>query len=336
MKHNEKTVAYFEWLRLFAAAAVVLMHTAASRWSSISHETGAWLVLTAWDSLVRWPVPIFIMITGAIFLPRKTELKTVLTRYIPRMVLAFVIWSGLCALYGLYRGAGWQQTVLNFVTGHYHLWYLPYLCGVYLTLPFLQRIVSDEKLERQLLAVSLAVGVAVPWLADAAALVLPGWSGVIRSLQNSLNFTFFMDLLGLLLLGHWLNRHDLSRRTRGWIYALGIASLALTAIATVWATRRAGFQSSLFFDMKSPLCLMAAVALFVFAKHRLTRLPGAVAFLARCSFGVYLSHALVIDVLADLGIHVLAWSPVFSVPLLAAAVFAISLIPGIATAACRR
>ena len=91
MSTKPKT-AYFEWLRLFAAAAVVLMHTAAKRWLSISHTIPEWEVLTLWDSLVRWPVPIFIMITGALFLPRKTELKTALGRYIPGWRCAF--WSG--------------------------------------------------------------------------------------------------------------------------------------------------------------------------------------------------------------------------------------------------
>ena len=41
MSTKPKT-AYFEWLRLFAAAAVVLMHTAAKRWLSISHTAPEW------------------------------------------------------------------------------------------------------------------------------------------------------------------------------------------------------------------------------------------------------------------------------------------------------
>ena len=46
---------------------------------------------------------------------------------------------------------------------------------------------------------------------------------------------------------------------------------------------------------------------------------------AKHSFGIYLVHALVIDLLADRGYHVLTWNPVWSVPVLSAAVFAISL-----------
>ena len=322
--NEKKQIPYIQWLRIFAAFAVVLMHTAGSRWPGIGHTEPRWLWLTAWDSLVRWPVPIFVMITGALFLPRKTELKTVLTRYIPRMVLAFALWSGGYALLDLYQGVSWRQAILNFVTGHYHLWYLPYLCGVYLVIPFVQKIVTDEKLEEGLLAVSLVVGIFLPWLADVLVLVFPGGSSVVRSLQNSLNFTFFMDLLALLLMGHWLHRHEIAPQTRGGLYVLGILGILVTAAATVWVSRRAGAASSVFFDMKAPNNLLAAAAIFVFAKYHLTQLPRWTVRLARWSFGVYLIHPLVIEVLAALGIHVLAWNPLWWTPVLAVAVFLIS------------
>ena len=161
METKQKT-AYFEWLRLLASAAVVLMHTAARRWLSISHTLPEWQALTRWDSLVRWPVPIFIMVTGALFLPRKTELKTMLRSYIPRMAVCYLVWS---AVYACYSG---ELTAKAIATGYYHLWYLPFLCGVYLVLPFLQKIAEDEKLTRWLLLLAVIFGLQIPWAANVA------------------------------------------------------------------------------------------------------------------------------------------------------------------------
>ena len=318
MSTKPKT-AYFEWLRLFAAAAVVLMHTAAKRWLSISHTVPEWEVLTLWDSLVRWPVPIFIMITGALFLPRKTELKTALGRYIPRMAVGFLVWSGV---YALYRG---ELTLNTLVSGYYHLWYLPFLCGVYLTLPFLQRIAGDDRLADQLLLVSLTVGTLFPWLVKLGELLLPEQSGLLTTLAGQVNYTFFFDHISLLLLGHRLHRTELSRKQRRVIYILGVLGVSVTGIATIWATSLTDFQNSLFFDFAAPNNLCAAAALFVFARQHLRSLPKWVAVPAKHSFGIYLVHALVIDLLADRGYHVLTWDPVWSVPVLSAAVFAISL-----------
>lgn len=323
--NRREQIVYLQWLRVFAAAAVVLMHTAGKQWSAISCETEGWLELTAWDSLVRWPVQVFIMITGAIFLPRKTELRTVLTRYIPRLAVAFVVWSGIHVLYGLHRGNAPEDALLRFVTGHYHLWYLPFLCGLYLAIPFIQRIVTDGRLMKQLLIVSLVVGLAIPWLTDVAALLWPEQAPILRSIENSLNFSFFMDHLAFLLLGHWLHQTELSPRSRGWLYMLGLLGAAVTGVATVWASNHTGTNSSVFFDHAAPNNICAAAALFVFAKYNLHRLPKAVERMATWSFGVYLCHAFFIDWLADQGFQPLTWDPVWSVPVLAAAVFAASL-----------
>ena len=318
METKNKT-AYFEWLRLFAAAAVVLMHTAAKRWMSISHTLPQWQVLTWWDSLVRWPVPIFIMITGALFLPRKTPLRKMLGSYIPRMAVCYVLWSAVYALYNR------NLTVLTLVSGHYHLWYLPFLCGVYLVLPFVQKIAEDDRLTDQLLVCCLVIGVAPVWLVKLVSFLWPEQSVLASTLANLVNYTFFLDQLGLLLLGHKLHKTELRPAVRRTIYALGILGVCVTGAATIWASNRGGFQTSLFFDFAAPNNLLAAVALFVFAKYHLKRLPKFVAFTAKCSFGIYLTHVLVIDFLADRGYHVLTWNPVWSVPVLAAAVFAISL-----------
>lgn len=321
-KHNNQ-IAYIQWLRLFAAAAVVLMHTAGSRWLSIAHTDPRWMPLTWWDSLVRWPVPVFIMITGALFLPRRTPLKTALTRYIPRMVLCFAVWSAVYALWSWRQDPG-TDPVRAFLGGHYHMWYLPFLWGVYLTLPFLQQIAADEKLWRQLLIVGGVVGIAIPWLVDLAVLLWPGSGPLVRTVENSLNFSFFFDHISLLLLGHWLARTELTPKARRLLYAAGVLGAAVTGFATVWATFRTEFQSSVFFDYTAPNNLCTAAALFVFAKQHLHTLPKAVDRLARWSFGIYLVHPLIIELLAAGGLDVLAHAPGWWTPVLAAAVFALS------------
>lgn len=319
MDTKDKT-AYFEWLRIFAAAAVVLMHTEGPLWPAMAVGTRDFAVLTAWDALVRWPVPVFVMVTGAIFLPRRTELKAVLTRYIPRMVLAFVLWSGVYAL-----REGREGLLLRFVTGHYHLWYLPFVCGLYLTIPFLQKIAADDRLTAQLLGVSLAVGAVLPWLGDLTALCFPALGGVVGSLKNSLHYTFFFDLLAVVLLGHWLNSRELGRKQRHLLYLAGILGTVLTFPLTLWASGKTGTPNALFCQITAPTTLCAAAAIFVFAKYNLTRLTKTGAWMARRSFGIYLSHVLILETLADRGIHALAADPVWTVPVIAGLVFVLSL-----------
>ena len=317
---EKKQIPYIQWLRIFAAAAVVVIHADSAVWPGVSMGSREYVVLTVWESLVRWPVPVFVMITGALFLNRKTELRQVLTRYIPHLAAAFLFWSGLHALRG-----GTEGVLERFVAGHYHLWYVPFACGVYLTIPFLQAIAGDRRLTRQLLWVSLVIGALVPWLADLAALCFPEWSGVMASLKNSLHFTFFFDLLGVVLLGHVLNTSELTGRQRRLLYALGILGAAVTVPLTLWAGARTGSGNALFGQLTAPTTLCTAAAVFVFAKYNLTRLPKLVDWAASHSFGVYLSHVLVLERLYEQGIHVLRGDPIWTVPALSAAVFVIAL-----------
>ena len=323
---QKKQIAYLQWLRLFAAWAVVLMHTAAYQWYSAPADSARWLALTGWDSLVRWPVPVFLMISGAIFLPRKTPVRDALCRYAPRMAVVYLIWATVYALHAAEPGAGFREILTAAAGGHYHLWYLPFLCGVYLVLPFLQKIAEDEKLTVQLLGLGLVIALGIPWTLDLTAVLVPDWGTALRSIKNHLNFSFFFDHLSLLLLGHVLNRREFSVRSRRLLYGAGLLSLGLTLAGTVWLTRLTGNRSSLFFDHGAPNTICAAAALFVFAKYELTALPKWVAWLADRSFGVYLIHALVLELLDERGLNALTFEPIWWTPVLALLTFAISII----------
>ena len=171
----------------------------------------------------------------------------------------------------------------------------------------------------------LVIGALVPWLADLAALCFPEWSGVMAAVKNSLHFTFFFDLVGVGLLGHVLNTGELTGKQRRILYALGILGAAVTVPLTLWAGARTGSPRALFGQLSAPTTICTAAAVFVFAKYNLKRLPKIVDWAAKHSFGVYLSHVLVLERLQEQGIHVLRADPIWTVPALSAAVFVIAL-----------
>lgn len=324
MEPKKERLAYIQWLRVFAAAAVIIAHTDGQTWGQIPWDSRDWMVLSMYDGLVRWPVLMFMMITGTIFLPRRTSLKSILTKNIPRVLTAMVFWSAVYTCFA-WRWGTREDLLLMFLKGHYHMWYLPFLCGVYLTIPFLQKIAEDEKLTRQLLVLSTVIGLLIPWGADALALLWPATDGVVRVVAGSMHVTFFQGLLALLPLGYLLYKTELSPGQRRLIYGLGILGAVLTGVGTIWSTAKMGTYSSVFCTNASPTVIAPGVAIYVFAKYNLNRLPRSVAWVADHSFGVYLVHALVTEQLQRLGFHVLTWDPVLAVPAVSVAVFAISL-----------
>ena len=60
-------VIAFDGLRILAAFAVVVLHTVATLFMD-SYPSSDWNVANVYESLVRWSVPVFFMISGALFL----------------------------------------------------------------------------------------------------------------------------------------------------------------------------------------------------------------------------------------------------------------------------
>lgn len=64
----------FDRLRILAAFAVVVLHAVAPLFLD-SYPSSDWNVANVYESLVRWSVPVFFMISGALFLNKRKELN---------------------------------------------------------------------------------------------------------------------------------------------------------------------------------------------------------------------------------------------------------------------
>lgn len=66
-----KRILYLDILRIMAIIAVVMLHVSAQRFY-VSFPSYEWEIRMFFNSMVRWGVPIFVMISGALFLdPQK-------------------------------------------------------------------------------------------------------------------------------------------------------------------------------------------------------------------------------------------------------------------------
>ena len=67
MDHKTDRIQYFDYLRIFAVFSVVLLHVLAGHlWDDIGKPS--FLVFDYYSAATRWCVPVFVMISGALFL----------------------------------------------------------------------------------------------------------------------------------------------------------------------------------------------------------------------------------------------------------------------------
>ena len=122
-----------------------------------------------YDSIVRWGVPVFVMISGCLFLSGNSTLKKIYQKNIFRIARAFVFWSIVYTIYYyvdkvfiLKKEVALTTVVAHIILGHYHLWFLYMITGIYMILPFLKRIASSKFLTKNFLILAFIFAIVIP------------------------------------------------------------------------------------------------------------------------------------------------------------------------------
>ncbi|WP_104109341.1 acyltransferase [Arthrobacter sp. N199823] len=328
-------IEYFDVLRAIAIVAVVVLHTAASRWYSLPSSSTSWQALNIYDSIVRFCVPIFFMISGALFLrpEQNITIRSMMRKSIPRLLLAFGVWS---IFYVAWRGFGPtgfgspKDAVAQLVLGYYHLWFIYALIGLYLVTPLLRKIVADRAMAWYFVALAAVFASFLPMLVE-----VPVLGPVVAAALDKAQLHLVLGYSMFFVLGHLLNTVALSRAALRWCLLGGLAGIAITALGTFWLSSVQGKNTVFFYQYLTPNVVIVAVAVFCAAKYwgerysmsaRWRRVIGPI---SAYSFGIYMVHPFFQELLAGYGINSALLHPVFSVPMVAVAI----LIPSFLAAA---
>lgn len=302
-------------LRLLAALAVIFTH--ASGMDADSPMTAN--ILTFLTATVTWHVPVFVMISGRFYLDPQREMPgRKLKRAIWRMAAAFVFWNLPYQLFyilsGSYAGLNWKGVASQALVGPYHFWFLYMLVCLYAITPFLRKIVESKRLTEYFLLLFFAFSFLTTYGCD-----LPLVGATIRQIVTKMNFHFALGYSGYYVLGYYLRRYPLSGRREAGLYTLGIAMVLVTGLATVWQTLRGADGKEWFSKYLMPNVIMEAAALYTLFVNRISKIPfgeklsALLAMLSDCSFGTYLLHALILELLAITGILRWIHSPLIAI-----------------------
>lgn len=318
-------VDYFDTLRVLATLAVIVLHLSAQHWADIDVSSRAWFAFNLYDSAVRWAVPVFVMISGALFLSGTQRLSGILKKNVLRLVTAFLFWS---AAYALYAHSAydltWEDTFFRFLKGHYHMWFLFMIVGLYLLIPLLRRIAADRALTEYFLTLSLLFTFLLPQIASLLTLTGGKFSAVFSAVLGKFFFYFTLGFTAYFIGGFYLSRAELPRRAETGLMLLGVLGFALTLVLSWRASVMDGAATERFYGYNTVGVLLTSIAVFLFGRRHLgfPSLGGkgraAIRALSRWSFGAYLIHPMVIETLnLQLGLNTLSCNAFFSVPLLA-------------------
>ncbi len=313
---------WIDGLRVAAAFAVIVLHLSAN---AVVNDTVvnsvSWWTANLADSAVRWCVPVFVLISGGLILPkvRTTGLAAFYKQKFLRLGIPVAFWSLIYLSWNWIKighidfpDAG--ERMLSGMPAT-HLWFLYMLLGLYAVAPFLAAFLSVAG--RSLVRAAVILGFAI----FSCQTLVVGHSGVPGGV-----FTLWLSYVPYFLLGSLLlSRPPLfSRRAAVAIFVGSVLLIAL--LAGLLQPRLHDRACSTMYDNLNPLVILSALAVFSLFHSRLTKVfsGAAVQRLAAVTLGIYLLHPLVIELLGVVVYFVSGTLPVFAIPIMAVAVFVLS------------
>lgn len=317
-------IHFLDALRVISICAIVLLHVSGSYWNHLDVNTSAWQAMNLYNCSTRWGVPVFVMISGALFLDpgRPQPIRKLWTKNIPHIVVLILFWGLAYALLYHVPRAFEVGDLLAFVEywffGPQHFWFLFMLLGLYVLVPVLRCIAANETVLKYFLVLGLVLNLVIP------ALLHGGRLAPVQRLVDMLMIRMPLGYVFYFALGYFLATHSLPRAWRIVLYLAGVVSLVAAIIASSWISMSAGTPDNAIIMRTYPF-ILASAALFVavrefFAKrsHDETRTPGRILReLSDCTLGVYVIHIIVLRTLLAAGLSAVAFEPFVAVPLLA-------------------
>lgn len=321
-------------MRIFACFGVIMIHAAVFDQARL-YDVGSWEYqwINIWGVLSRWAVPAFVMLSGMMILPKadETSVMQLMWRRVIRMLVVYVVWSAVYSVYNVYvLDKVYAPTKLKtFIdgcfSGELHMWYIPMTTGLYIVSPILAALV--KKLEKKWVAYWL-VGMflfssVIPFLIK---LDITFISTVIGSINGYMDLQFLGGWTLYFVLGYYIRQHSFSAKEKLVVYVLALAALVFTFERTVLYSMRTGAA----FGIQSyeyPNIYLMGIGIMVFFKEEASRLRLSDALkkliekLSGLTFGIYLSHVLLLRVCYAFGINLQLAHPALSIPAVSFLVF---------------
>lgn len=317
-------------LRLIALYAVIILHSTSPLLQFGRVDSVDWWTADFLNALVRFAVPVFVMITGALLLGREYEPWSFLKKRLTRVVVPFLFWSLVYIWYSLYNeeitfgGDVWVDAKIALhllkVGSSYHLWYVYMLIGLYFFIPVIGKYVRNAS-ENEVLYFLII------WFA-----LMMITQPYLSRFNPSVDMHYFAGFAGYLVLGHHLAFKDFAvKHLRFWMLLLFISGVLLIAIGSRLVIGHPGLPGTVFFEPVNPAVLMTAIGMFMLVKLTVPKVPPIIIrirdFVGGYNYGIYLGHALVLYFLDDpFGISYKLCAPIVSIPLTALICFIVTLV----------
>lgn len=291
-----KKIVYFDILKIISIIFVILIHVLGEFFYIYNYNSFNYKLIVILESICRFSVPMFYMISGALFLNenKKITIKDMLKKYLPNILLLYIFWN---TTYSIIDTCILKhetitlniilQTIINTILGHkvYQFGFLIVIIGFYLCVPIL-RLITNKKNKKEL---------------EYLIILLLIFSGIIDFLPlfTNINISYpilFSGYIIYFILGYYLSTFELSKRTTKIIYILSSLSLISTILITIYYSNKNQLQYDLFMNYLTIFNITYSCGIFIFIKNITINIKDnkIIKFLKDTYFGIFAIHGLIL------------------------------------------
>lgn len=321
-------IFWIDFLKLISIAAMIMLHIAAVGMTKYKAGSIDWEISNAFDSICRFCVPVFVMISGTVFLNRSKEIK--ILKYIKRICISLLFWSIAYSLFAesLNILAG-NITILQFcvsIVSPTYLWFLYMIVGIYLIIPLLKPIIDNRATERYFIILWGLFSIFIPAVDEIDCI-----NQFLKPILAQIDIKLILGYSGYFVLGHYLY-NEKRKINKMMLVFLMVLAIAFTYFGTSVISRGMAYGvSELFYGYFFPTTFVTSCCIFLLFKEIewdkicvAGRIRNLITTLAEISLGIYAIHMFFVMGFAKVGLFTINQYAILTLPFLEIVIFLIS------------
>ncbi len=327
---KKERIEWLDTLRAMAIIAVILVHTSTPVVKMIyGVNMSYWWIGNVYDSMVRFCVPAFLMLTGATLLGRDYQVLDFYKKRLMRIAVPFAFWFVAYLIFnwavlrphlqphGLENIMQWAFRLIIDKGVSTHFWYIYMILVLYAVMPFINVLI--KRLNENGLLLLLSFWFLINILYAVGLFETDNfWIGKTTS---------YTRFVGYMILGFYLAKKDFQSIKTVYALLLFLLTVIIASFGAFYLSKLDGKLNLAFHGYLHPNTIFQSIAVFILAK-RLTINNRFVSrlrdIISDYSFGIYFVHIMVIGVFFLNGFFWTMANPIISVPIVTVSVLVVS------------
>lgn len=282
-----------DFLRVLSAFMVVLLH--ASAMGNLVPGVKDFTVNVIINSLTRFSVPVFIMISGYFMLGKEEDLSFFVKRAV-KLIFIMTGWSAVYLVRYCLSGAliinSFKDAVVYLLTEPMHLWYFYALFALTLLTPAMGIFARncDKKTYIYTMTLMLVLGSVVTML------VKENSFPTLMKITEKLKIGTVLTFPAYYLFGYFVKRFGQGRKISLFLF---LAGLFLTIVGVLILSHQKGVLSENVLSFFSLNVAFAGMGIFAFFEGREIKGKGFIKLVAPLTAGIYGLHMLILPLVYE-------------------------------------